>query len=375
LSNAVEVRWRALLLAALSLWATVVNADDLKREPIWKVELGSRCQTCPAIAKDGTIYVGTREGKLAALSPEGEVRWTCQVGDEIQSSPAIGGDGTIYFGCRDRFIYAVSGEGEERWRFKTGAWVDSSPAIAGDGSVVVGSWDGKLYCLDAEGTVKWAFTTGAPVTSSPAIGLDGTIYFGSHDGKLYALTAGGTLRWSFQTEGQITASPAINGTNCLYVTSVDGFLYALNHDGGLRWKLKTGGITESSPAIGPDGTICVGVNKEHWAISPAGAKKWSAGSEDLIRAAPAVDLNGFSYSVTSYGTLRVYNPEGGLAFWCYLYVYNNASVGLGMDGKVYIPYAWSEVAAIRGEGALARSPWPKFKGNLRNTGNLADGTR
>jgi hypothetical protein len=32
-----------------------------------------------------------------------------------------------------------------------------------------------------------------------------------------------------------------------------------------------------------------------------------------------------------------------------------------------------QLIAIQGDAPLASTPWPKFRGNLRNTGNLADG--
>jgi outer membrane protein assembly factor BamB len=79
---------------------------------------------------------------------------------EIKSSPAVADDGTIYFGSRDRKLYAVTPQGKQKWTFATGAWIDSSPAIGADGTVYFGSWDANFYALNPDGSEKWKFPTG-----------------------------------------------------------------------------------------------------------------------------------------------------------------------------------------------------------------------
>ncbi len=62
----------------------------------------------PAVAPDGTIYVGNYIGDLFAITPDGKVKWKFQAGLEIKSSPAVAADGTVYFGSRDRRLYALT---------------------------------------------------------------------------------------------------------------------------------------------------------------------------------------------------------------------------------------------------------------------------
>ena len=52
----------------------------------------------PVIAPDGTVYLGTREGKLIALHADGKPFWSRDIdaGEAIIASPAIGADGSIY---------------------------------------------------------------------------------------------------------------------------------------------------------------------------------------------------------------------------------------------------------------------------------------
>jgi len=65
----------------------------------------------PAIGSDGTVYVGSLDGKLYAINGKsGDKLWEFETGDEVYSSPAIGSDGTVYVGSRDNKLYAIKTE-------------------------------------------------------------------------------------------------------------------------------------------------------------------------------------------------------------------------------------------------------------------------
>ncbi len=336
----------------------------------------------PAIGDDGTIYFGSFRGRFWAVDPEGRKKWIFQAGREIGSTPAIGADGTIYFGCRDHKVYAITTRGKGKWTFTTRAWVDSSPAIGADGTVYVGSWDQHFYALTPEGTKKWEFATAGPIVSSPAIAADGTIYFGSHDGKFYALRPDGTRTWAHATGGPIISSPALDKDGTIYFTSVDGFFHALNADGSLKWRLKTGGITESSPVIGQDGTLYVGVNTGIWAISADGRKKWTRPLElGFIECAPTALADNSVCWATTGGVLLDLDSQNPAASakWQFLGVYSHPSPTVGPQGEIYtagdVTNIGGTLYALPGCSPLAPSPWPKFRGNARNTGRAADENR
>jgi hypothetical protein len=57
----------------------------------------------PVIAPDGTVYLGTRQGKLIALHPDGKPFWSRDIaGQSIVASPAVASDGSIYVVGVDR---------------------------------------------------------------------------------------------------------------------------------------------------------------------------------------------------------------------------------------------------------------------------------
>ena len=85
------------------------------------------------------------------------VLWEFETGGGVFSSPAIGSNGTVYVGSRDKKLYALSGKtGTKKWEFETGGEVWSSPAIGPDGTLYVGSYDNKLYAIktDSKGLAK-----------------------------------------------------------------------------------------------------------------------------------------------------------------------------------------------------------------------------
>ena len=87
----------------------------------WSFQTGYDVDSSPAIGSDGTIYVGSRDGNLYAINPDGSRKWAFEAGRIQDSSPAIGSDGTIYVGSRDDYLYAINPDGSRKWRFKTGS--------------------------------------------------------------------------------------------------------------------------------------------------------------------------------------------------------------------------------------------------------------
>jgi outer membrane protein assembly factor BamB len=186
----------------------------------------------PALSKN-VIYVGSLDRRVYAVNLDGFYRqWRFRTGDVITSSPAIGADDTIYIGSEDGYLYALAPDGKEKWRFQTNDKIVSSPAIGPDGTIYVGSLDGQLYAVAPDGKERWHFQTEGPIYSSPAIAADGVVYVGSDDGNLYAINPDGTQRWRFKAGGEIRSSPVIGPDGTVYIASRDGMLYAIRGEAG-----------------------------------------------------------------------------------------------------------------------------------------------
>ena len=71
------------------------------------------------------------------------------------------------------------------------------------------------------------------------------------------------------------------------------------------------------------------------------------------------------------------DPEGALHWMYKLSEYGYGSPAVGPSGAIYVPdssMAGRGFSAVRAGAALAHTPWPKFRGNARNTGNIQDNT-
>lgn len=194
--------------------------------------------------------------------------------------------------------------------------------------------------------------------SSPAIGADGTLYFGAEaaggSGVVYAVSPEGTLRWRYELVGQrfVRASPAIGSDGTIYVTTkayVDAGVgqtaqaLALNPNGTVKWvyeiPLINGMIpadSYTSPAIGADGTIYFAAETGHiFALAADGALLWKENFGSTI--------NWSSPMLMDDGTLYIGGARGD-------------------------DYAGRLVAVRTESPGLDNGPWPKFRGNARNTG-------
>jgi outer membrane protein assembly factor BamB len=356
--------FRLLILVLLPVHITAVASTN-----VWSINAGSKNNSSPALSPDGTLYFGSGDHKLYAVSTNQYIKWTFETGLQIKCSPAIADDGTIYIGSRDRKFYAVTAEGKLKWSFPTDGWVDSSPAIAPDGTVYFGSWDKKFYALNPNGVKKWVFNTAGEIDSSPAIAADGTIYFGSHDKKLYALEPSGAKKWEFATGGPITSSPAIDYSGNIYFSSVDGWFYVLKSDGTVNWKLHTGGITESSPVLANDGAVYICINNSRGGISPdhkvlpiEDVPFW------IVDSTPALGADGRIFYATPDGLFSALDNRGLIVWSLDLKVSFLGSPLLSPDGVMYDTPWFGPLKAVTIGTPLMQSSWPMFRANPRHTG-------
>lgn len=364
--------WICLLPAMLLLFSA--NAQEpAAGTNLWQFKLPDHGTECsPALAPDGTIYLGTFDGWMLAVTPDGKGKWKFKAGREIKSSPAVAADGTIYFGSRDWKFYALTPNGKLKWTFATGAWVDSSPAIAADGTVYFGSWDNNFYALNPDGSLKWKFATSNIISSSPAIAPDGTIYFGSHDKNLYALAPDGKLKWKFTTGAEITASPTIGADGTIYFTSTDGNCYAFKPDGTQQWKLHTDGYTSSSPVLDAEGNLYFAVNAAQFSLSSEGKLRWRFGVGTPVNASAIVTAQNEIFMSTPWREANMITPTAKTLWRFHMDSNLASSPNLSPQGVLYLNTGL-RILAIRpvaDTAPPAKSPWPMWRANSQHTGRV-----
>lgn len=143
--------------------------------PLWARDFGSAVR-CAARRGDGVV-AGTQDGRVVALSPDGDTDWTFQAGDAVLSVCAAGrnGDesGPVAAGANDRCLYYLDGEGAVQWShrfeiFRGGwAWYTRNSSVelvkaadlrgTGRPDILAAVTDRQLHCFDADGNKRWNF--------------------------------------------------------------------------------------------------------------------------------------------------------------------------------------------------------------------------
>jgi outer membrane protein assembly factor BamB len=267
---------------------------------------------------DGTLFVGTQEGKLAAVgltddslrfAPE-KLKATSQTG-LFGCSPVTGGgcsggsSGVAIYGSPvvygDR-VYIAGYNGKVYSYLKDSLQLDEAypeqdnrdPIVGGvtiyKDTVYFGCSDGKVYALDAENLLEqWTYETEDKIWATPTV-IDDTVYIGSFDKKLYALNASdGTKKWEFTSEGAIVARALVrDGT--VYVGSFDRTFYALNaSNGSVKWKLSGENWFWAEPVL-HDGKIFAGCldNKVYVVNAGTGSRITELDLEGPLSSSPVI---------------------------------------------------------------------------------------
>jgi len=208
----------------------------------------------PAVAEDGSIYIGSFSGYFYKLLDAGdscEVLWQQVIQrrvntsdteyQEIWGSPSIGGNGTVYIASNDQRLHAFTADGVKKWHFETEGEVWTTPVIANNGLLIIGSEDGFMYGLRddvTQATEIWKYSGQERGTwwGTATVAADGTLIFGSEavrgdeTGVYHAIDeSDGSFKWKTVSLGHEARTPAaIADDGTIYLTGGEGEnLYAI----------------------------------------------------------------------------------------------------------------------------------------------------
>jgi outer membrane protein assembly factor BamB len=342
----------------------------------WTYSTGAYETTSPAVAFDGTVYIGSDGDKLLALSSKGTLKWTFANGG---SAPAIAADGTVYTAGGGK-LYAVRPDGSQKWQHALDTFL-GDPVIGWDGTVYITSYDnasdsGTLHAISPTGSTLWTTDLdGNP--RNPVIGtLGSNLYVGTYiglctsdtcSGAFYSVNANdGSIAWQISLPEPVTSDAAAGYDGRIYVNLYDGYVYAiLGQNGTILDKFNLLQATSSAPVIAFDGTLYLGANAKFLAIRSAatgpafspwplsrqwlrqtatvedGAKKWSVPLWDTYTvSSPALAADGSIYLVTGYtpDTITRFSPDGSGKWSTFLDTKQRLATRdavLGPDGTAY----------------------------------------
>jgi outer membrane protein assembly factor BamB len=325
-----------------------------------RIGLYYHAESSPAIAEDGTIYVGDLRG-LLALNPDGTQRWLYEPPGPVTLSPVIDDHGTIWIFSVAQ-LNRVDPDGHGTPLFGIGR--PSQVGVGFDGTVYMGTEnglvefdpadntnrirfqgerfaftsDGRIYTTDdvrplalfltnKDSNSPWISGGDFPRPTEPAIATDGTVYVTAAS-QLEAFADNGGGLWSFPAD--LPAPPCVASDGTIYFGSRDHRLYAVDPDGGLKWFFSTGGAIRSAPAISKAGFVYFGSEDgKLYSLDANGHKRW-----DFSIRGPL-----YSPTIAPDGTIYVQSVDG------VLYAIQDPEPNGGLDGQ-----------------------WPKIGGGLKNMG-------
>jgi outer membrane protein assembly factor BamB len=349
-----------------------------------------------SIGSDGTLYLGSNDGYVYAYkTPQTTPKWYNRVNNtdrvpytspnSMYTTPAIAPDGTIYIGSNEGYLFALDPSGGQlKWKYNAGYPLQSSPILDMSGSIYFGAGN-KVYAIgdgEFEGYPKWLtpFATNANVNSSPALGTNGYLYFGSDDGYVYSVDSfTGSLIWSFDASGNtggvhpIYTSASIDSSDNVIIGTgsyMNGVLYYLDGLTGIPiWSNDYSVITNTltgpfynTVAINGD-TIYLSTIAYVYAIDRlTGTKKWYYYNTNCYYTSPVIDANGkLIFASIKAKTIGGFNKNGGIlhsltdngSSFTENWAIQVCSPGrlappvLGDDGTIYISGTSNKIYAIK----------------------------
>jgi outer membrane protein assembly factor BamB len=288
----------------------------------------------------------------------GAVQWQFDASESIYSSPVIDENGTIYVGSDDHYLYAISPDGSLKWKYLTADEIVASPLIAADGTIYAahgsgtGAANGALLALDRSGNLKWKYElVGIPSQCAPTISKDGkTVYISSgdmvgHPRKLYAINSDGSLRWTFGgKEGQDRLdiySPAFSPDGTTMYMPGYYKLFAVDTSGVQVWEFFTGSDVSSS-CVDIAGNIYVSGNKQ-CCIAPDGTEVWSRSVPNTNEPPmPSIGWDGTVYICSgeagppSGQYIHAFRPDGSLKWMQCVGALSQGHPVSDVEGTVYV---------------------------------------
>jgi|GEM_PF-5099914 len=385
--------WLAVVVIAGAL-ATFFSVKSIERSVyLWEYQTSGAIRSSPVIAEDGNIYFTSDDRYIYALNPEGLRRWRHPVSQKSDASPVLDKRGFIYFSSRDT-VFTLTPNGNYKWAYKIEGIVAAAPAID-DGIVyylansevsIIAPWKQQLvhlYAFNSTGQLVWEFSTPGIAKSSPAIGKDGTVYFVTSRGYLHAVSMAGKEVWTWPEDARLKTdvhtSPVISDEGTILFGTDDGFLYAISNDGEFRWRYEADDKIRSSPVIDEDGTIFFG-SHDHgfYALTPVGdtavEPKWRFETGGPVASSAAIGSDGLVYFGSDDHHFYGLTPEGNVKVDLVVGGRIKSAPLITKQGIIYIGSNNKTLYAIRPKSRnlkLARTPWPCYGHDTRNTASLS----
>ena len=364
--------------------AAVASAGLPKK---WEFPLGARGDGGLALTDDGNVIAASEDGYIYSIDANGTLVWKTYIG-ATHASPLIGPDGAIYIANDNGSVFALNRSGSQRWRsiVYRGNTLGHNAAAIGNAFLFTPSRDGLKAVSLSDGRIEWSTDLGTEQWGAVTLLSDGTVLYGGH-GRFRAVNTHGDELWqypqlseealrrngNFPPPGDFFACSSIapGPGGALLVGAGRKQLVALGQDGALRWKYESQGnnLATSGPVVSSDGTIYFGHPDGHlYAFDSSGAKKWDTEVGVSIASTPVLASDGTIF-IAANRYLQAVSREGKILARTDVGNMVTPPLTIASDGTVYVLNDSGILSAYAGgHGGLMDSLWPKFQGDLANSG-------
>jgi outer membrane protein assembly factor BamB len=207
-----------------------VHCFDLDGNPVWKTKVPDKI-TSPISRDAERIYLGTEAGELLALGQAaGETVWRFPTKAAVTAG-AVFYLGSIVLGSGDGLVYLLSPQGTQRSAIDLGSPITVTPLVD-EGRLYVGTEDSGFHCYDLGARKrKWKLRMGGKVLVSP-VADQKRVYLRASNNVLYALDKkGGDILWWWIAPSRTSFELGLEGQQIL-AASHSPQLFSLDAESG-----------------------------------------------------------------------------------------------------------------------------------------------
>lgn len=219
--------------------------------------------------------------------------------------PGLGADGSVYVGSGDGYVHALGPDGTYRWSYTVKGRVVAPPVEEPvNHRVFIATSEARLYALEPDSHLRWVFPLPVAPKSELALTAKGTLLFVGQDDHLYGVTTGGALTLRLAAP-LARSSPTLLENGQIALVLGDSFAILKGY-GFARAALPRAFDGAARLGVGADGSVLACENGVIRAAREPGGL-FEAPSDCL---SPPVRGDGFFAVAEASGNVRLFQPGG-----------------------------------------------------------------